>query len=200
MALTKFVHNVEDLSDDGGFKFRFKCDRCGDGFESQYIASKTNVLKTAMDVFQIFNPLAGGVGRASATIGRGLEGKERDAAYERAGHEAMVFFKKCATCGHWVCPDNCWNDKRGMCDACAPEASQDATKEANRLEREQAVKSAANGGPAPAINCPVCGVQSHGGKFCSSCGAPMQAHRLCASCQATMEASAKFCGNCGGAS
>lgn len=35
MALTKFVRNVDDLSDDGGYKFRFKCDSCGDGFESQ---------------------------------------------------------------------------------------------------------------------------------------------------------------------
>lgn len=34
MALTKFVRNVEDISDDGGYKFRFRCDQCSDGFES----------------------------------------------------------------------------------------------------------------------------------------------------------------------
>lgn len=33
MALTVFVKNVQDLSDDGGFKFC--CDRCQNGVESQ---------------------------------------------------------------------------------------------------------------------------------------------------------------------
>src|SRR5471032_84733 len=104
MALTKFVNNVQDLSDDGGYKFRFKCDRCGDGFESQYIASKSNMLKTAIEMFQVFNPIAGRIESVANSVGRGLNGKEHDAAYERAIGEAQAFFKKCSACGHWVCP------------------------------------------------------------------------------------------------
>ena len=53
MALTKFVRNVEDLSDKGGYKFRFRCDRCNDGFESQYISSSANVLRGGLAVFEI---------------------------------------------------------------------------------------------------------------------------------------------------
>jgi len=140
MALTKFVNNVEDLSEDGGYKFRFKCDRCGDGYESQFITSKSNLLKTAIDMFEVFRPLGwGGVGNASKTLDRGLRGKEHDAAYERAVQESQAFFRKCSTCGHWVCPENCWNDKFGMCDECAPEARQAANKEANKIEIQKTV-------------------------------------------------------------
>jgi len=201
MALTKFVNNVEDLSDDGGFKFRFKCDRCHDGFESQYIASKSNVLKTAIEMFQIFDPIAGRIGNTAASVGRGLQGKERDAAYERAVGEAQAFFKKCSACGHWVCPDNCWNDKRGLCDVCAPESGAAAAKEANRLEVDAAIQSAISGKAETAvINCPVCGNRSGGGKFCQTCGTSIAAKPLCKSCSAPLEIGAKFCGNCGGKS
>ncbi len=197
MSLTKFVNNVEDLSDDAGFKFRFKCDRCGDGFESQYTGSKMNVLKTAMDVFQVFSPFGGRMTGAANDIDRGLRGKERDAAYERAVGEAMAFFKKCSACGHWVCPENCWNDKSGMCDDCAPEAAQAGAKETNRLAGESAVKAATEGKATPVINCPVCGAQAKGVKFCESCGANLQPTQKCKSCNAVIEAGAKFCGECG---
>jgi len=196
MALTKFVRNVEDLSDDGGFKFRFKCDRCGDGFESTYVAAKTNMLKTAMDVFQVFSPFGGRGGNVVNDIDRGLRGKEHDAAFERAVAEEMAFFKKCSACGHWVCPENCWNDKRGMCDECAPESAQAGAKEANKLESEQAIKDA-DGGKSQIVACPACGSRNHGGKFCETCGASLQPKRACASCGQPMDPTAKFCGNCG---
>lgn len=199
MPLTKFVSNVEDLSDDGGYKFRFKCDRCSDGFESQYSGSKANLLKTAMDVFTVFNPLGGFGGRASQGLDRGLRGKERDAAYERAVNEAMSFFKKCSTCGHWVCPENCWNDKRGMCDRCAPESDQAAAREANRREIEKAVKSVTEvetGGVA-VINCPVCNARTGSGKYCQGCGASLVAKAACKNCKQPLELGVKFCGDCG---
>jgi len=196
MALTKFVNNVEDLSEDGGYKFRFKCDRCGDGYESQFISSKSNLLKTAIDMFEVFRPL--GLGNASKTIDRGLRGKERDAAYERAVQEAMVFFKKCSACGHWVCPENCWNDKSGMCDSCAPESGQAAAREANRLSVEHAVTDIDSGkAVAHLINCPACNAQTHGGKFCEACGMPLASAVLCMQCQQPLVAGSKFCGNCG---
>jgi hypothetical protein len=151
-----------------------------------------------MDVFQVFNPLAGGFGRASQSIGRGLQGKERDAAYERAINEAMVFFKKCATCGHWVCPENCWNEKYGMCDACAPESEQAAAKEASKLARDRAVQDIDAGrGASHVINCPMCGVKTQGGKFCEACGASLAVSALCPQCKAPLAAGAKFCGSCG---
>jgi hypothetical protein len=199
MALTKFVRNVEDLSDDGGYKFRFRCDSCSDGFESQYVSSSANLLKTALDVFAIFTRFGYGARSAAENIDRGLRGKEHDAAYETAVHEAMAHFKKCSVCGKWVCPQACWNDSAGMCEGCAPDASEAAGRRAAQLKVEEAVQRAAAGGEVASVTCAACGAQLHGaGKFCEACGSPV-GQRHCKHCQAELSAGARFCGACGGA-
>lgn len=207
MALTVFVRNVQDLSDDGGFKFRFACDRCGSGYESQYVSSKGNLLKTAVQFFQLFR-WPGGYGAQEAVEGldRGLRGKERDAAYETAVHAAMVHFKKCAACGQWVCPAHCWNDGFGMCEGCAPSAEEAAAKRAAELARDRAAQAAttpaatrpgaASPPPLPSITCPVCHVQTQGGRFCQNCGTPL-APRTCRACSEPAAPGAKFCASCG---
>ena len=70
MALTKFVRNVDDLSDDGGYKFRFKCDSCGDGYETQYVAGSANMLKTALEVFSVFRPFGLGFSEVQQCVHR----------------------------------------------------------------------------------------------------------------------------------
>src|SRR5689334_23366450 len=102
MALTEFVRNVQDISDDGGYKFRFHCDRCSDGVESQYVSSAANILKTGLEVFSLLRPFGGYARGAVDGIDRGLRGKEHDSAYERAVHEAKVHFNKRSHCGNWV--------------------------------------------------------------------------------------------------
>lgn len=195
MALTKFVRNVEDLSDDGGFKFRFRCDQCADGIESQYVGSSSNLLKTAMDVFLMFRPFGGGSG-VSQAIDRGLRGKERDAAYKRAVAEAMVHFKKCAACGSWVCPEQCWNPHSGMCERCAPSADEAAAKQLARRRVEQAVADVEAGADASFVTCAVCGMQARGAKFCEQCGAPSGSGK-CRQCTKSIPPNARFCGDCG---
>lgn len=195
MALTKFVRNVTDLSDDGGYKFRFCCDHCSDGFESQYSSSSANLLKTAMDVFLAFRPFGGGH-NVSGAIDRGLRGKEHDAAYEQAVAEAMVHFKKCGGCGNWVCPEHCWNDHAGMCERCAPAAAEAAAKHAAQRRVERAVADVDAGGEVGPVTCSLCGAQAHGGKFCQNCGGPLGA-LSCKGCQQPLSPSARFCGNCG---
>jgi hypothetical protein len=202
MALTKFVRNVDDLSDDGGYKFRFRCDGCGDGYETQYSAASANMLKTAIEVFSVLRPFGlGGYGARRVTDGidRGLRGKERDAAYERAVNEAQSHFKKCTACGKWVCPDHCWNPEAGMCERCAPEAGEAAGKRAAQLRAQRAVEQVDAGGAAPAAaTCPGCGAESRGSKFCEGCGMSLDAQR-CKHCQQSIGAGARFCGHCGGA-
>lgn len=197
MALTKFVRNVDDLSDDGGYKFRFRCDRCSDGVESQYVSSSANILKTGLEIFSMFRPF-GGMGRQAVDgIDRGLRGKEHDAAYERAVNEAQVHFHKCSHCGQHVCA-HCWNDSVGLCEGCAPDAHELAAKEAASIAAEQRVAAVrtAEAGTHAQITCPVCGEQAGGGKFCQSCGTSVAA-RTCKHCQSALAASAKFCGECG---
>jgi hypothetical protein len=199
MALTKFVRNVEDISDDGGYKFRFRCDQCSDGYESQYVSSSANLLKTALDVFSVFTRFGYGARSAAQHIDRGLRGKERDAAYETAVHEAMTHFKKCSACGKWVCPEHCWNDRAGMCEACAPDAQEAAGRRAAAVQVDDAVQRAAAGGAVATVTCPSCGTQLRGvAKFCESCGCAV-GPRTCKHCSAEITASARFCGACGGA-
>ena len=199
MALTKFVRNVDDLSDDGGYKFRFKCDNCGDGFESLYVAASANMLKTAVEVFSAFNPFGfGGAGRMAAQgIDRGLRGKEHDQAYERAMGEAQVHFKKCPSCGKWVCPEHCWNAQAGMCEACAPDAHEAAGKRAAERRVEAAVAQVDAGTASPGTaSCPACGAQAGPGKFCESCGMSLDA-QVCKHCKKPIRAGARFCAECG---
>lgn len=203
MALTKFVRNVDDLSDDGGYKFRFKCDGCGDGFESQYAAASANLLKTALEVFTVFRPfgLSGHGGRRIADgIDRGLRGKERDAAYERAVHEAQAHFKKCGACGKWICPEHCWNPEAGLCERCAPNAHEQAGKRAAQRRAERAVERVDSGAQVEvaATSCPGCGAETRGAKFCEGCGTNLAAPQ-CKHCKQALGAGARFCGSCGGA-
>lgn len=198
MALTKFVRNVDDLSDDGGYKFRFCCDRCNDGVESQYVSSSANLLKTGLEIFSMFRPL-GGLGRHAARgVDRGLRGKERDAAYETAVNEATSHFSKCSHCGQWVCA-HCFNDKVGLCEGCAPDANEHAARAAAEQARDRQVQAVRSSGATShaLVTCPACGEEAGGGKFCQSCGASVAAVRVCSGCKAPLSPTAKFCGECG---
>jgi hypothetical protein len=196
MALTEFVRNVQDLSDDGGYKFRFHCDRCSDGVESQYIRSSANVLKTGVQVFQIFRNFGWG-STAVEGLDRGLRGREHDAAYERAVNEAMVHFSKCSRCGLRVCA-HCWNPEAGLCEGCAPAAYEQAAAVAAQLRVDRMVAGVRQGEPAPGLStCPVCARPSGGGRFCQSCGADTAPARYCTGCGQALAPTAAFCGQCG---
>ncbi len=198
MALTKFVRNVDDLSDDGGYKFRFRCDRCSDGVESQYVSSSANLLKTGLEIFSVFRSI-GGLGRQAVDgIDRGLRGKERDAAYERAVNEAQTHFSKCSHCGQHVC-GHCWNESVGLCEGCAPDAAELAAKQAAAIASERRVAEVHAKGQAShaLITCAVCNQEAGGGKFCQNCGSAVVATRTCSKCQQPLNPTAKFCGECG---
>jgi hypothetical protein len=202
MALTKFVRNVDDLSDDGGYKFRFHCDRCNEGVESQYASSSVNILKTGLQIFQMFRPFSfGGGSEAVDGIDRGIRGKERDAAYERAVNEASSHFSKCSHCGNQVCA-HCWNESVGLCEGCAPDAHEHAAIEAAAIARQQKVEAVrtAQATTHALITCVVCNAEAGGGKFCQACGASTVAARACKQCQNPLSPAAKFCGECGTAS
>ena len=198
MALTEFVRNVRDISDDGGYKFRFQCDRCSDGVESQYVASAANLLKTGLEVFSMFRLFGGHTRSAVNGIDRGLRGKERDSAYEQAVNEAKVHFNKCSHCGNWVCP-HCFNQSVALCEGCAPDAHEAGAVRKAQLAasgRVAAVEASPNAAVS-AVTCPVCSAASGGGKFCEQCGAHLAAERRCAGCNAALLASSKFCRECG---
>lgn len=202
MGLTRFVSNVDDLSDSGGYKFRFKCDLCQNGVESHYESSSSNILKTGLEVFSLFSPLLEfGFEMASDSkianrVDRGLRGKERDRAYERAVHEAMALFKSCQGCNKWVCPESCWNPEFGLCEGCAPNTHEVLAKEAAARAHQEAMARAAATSPPPR-RCPLCSQPADSGKYCSHCGTPLVSSRACRKCQQPMGLTDRFCAECG---
>lgn len=178
MAFTKFVRYVDDLSDDGGYKFRFECDSCEDAFESQYIPAGSSLLKTALEVVALLGQFGwrrGAGRRISENVDLGLCAKARDAAYERAVHEAKAHFRKCPVCGTWVCLEHCWDRLGGTCERCALESS-----ESDGL-----------------TSCPACGTDDRGAPFCRACGLPLRPQR-CRHCDEAIALDARFCAQCGG--
>ncbi len=122
MALIQFTRNHSDHSTDKGYQFEFFCDRCGNGFMSEFKASAagyaTSFLRAAGDVF-------GGVfGSASAgtyEIQRAIAGPAHDKAFRECIEETKPHFRQCPKCAKWVCLTTCWNQPRSLCYECAPD-------------------------------------------------------------------------------
>lgn len=121
MALIRFTANFDDLSTDRGYQFRFKCDKCGNGFMSRFQTSVTGV---AGDLLRAAGNIFGGIlssaGNSAYHIQRAVGGKAHDDAFAVAVEEAKQHFHQCTRCGRWVCPEVCWNAGAGLCEGCAP--------------------------------------------------------------------------------
>lgn len=206
MALIEFVKNHEDLSTDLGFQFKFFCDKCGGGWVSSFQTSATGM---AGGLLRAAGSFFGGMfGRAASSeyeIRRAISGPAHDAAMQKAVEEGKTRFKKCSRCGHWVCPDTCWNASKGLCEDCAPDLAEEAAAAQAQAARDQihekARESDQTGGldaaKAVQVRCPHCNAQVQGGKFCPDCGKPLAAKVPCPGCGAQMSPGAKFCPECG---
>ncbi len=68
MSLIQFTRNVNDHSTDKGYQFEFFCDRCGNGFTSEFKASATGMATSAL--------------RAAGGLFGGILGSAGNTAYE----------------------------------------------------------------------------------------------------------------------
>jgi uncharacterized OB-fold protein len=211
--MIQFVANYDDLSTDRGWQFRFHCDKCGNGHMSAYEASTVG---TAAGFLQAAGNLFGGVlGSASSSayeIQRAIGGKGHDEALRMAVEAGKQYFKQCSRCGHWVCPEVCWNPKAGLCEGCAPDEQEElaaqkaqATREQIQAKtREQDYTGDLDFGKDAMVACSGCGARiAASAKFCGDCGAPNVAAnagkpKFCSGCGAKLEPGAKFCPECGG--
>jgi hypothetical protein len=215
MGTIAFTKNHQDLSTDRGYQFKFFCDKCGNGHVSAFQASVTG---TVGGIFRAAGNLFGGalgrVGNASYEMQRATGGKAHDDAMAKAVAECKVFFKQCTRCGHWVCPETCWNADAGLCEACAPNVQEEiaagrATAMADAARQQLAQKAQQTdyvadvdmkkGAKAPAstLACPSCGAKTTGGKFCGECGTALSTKTTCKGCGAEVEGKPKFCPECG---
>jgi len=207
MALIQFTRNHSDHSSDKGYQFEFFCDRCGNGFMSEFRASMagfaTSALRAAGD---LFGGVFGRAGASSYEIERAVRGTGHDKAFREAVEETKPKFRQCMKCSHWVCLATCWNEKRGLCHDCAPNvetelaaAQAQATVDQlrDKVQSMDMTKDIDVSTEAAAL-CPHCGARTQGGKFCPECGKPTRPRKTCSRCGTASESATKFCPECGG--
>ncbi len=208
MTLIRFVRNYQDESTDRGFQYEFFCDRCGTGYRTAFKPSSTGIASEALDVA---GGLLGGFLGGAADVGRHIHSaaweRAHDAAYAEAVEQIKPHFRQCPRCSQWVCIEQCWNAKRGLCKECAPDlavemshmqaqaAVQDAEQVAHTASSERV--SARDFDEVIRAVCPRCGASVSAGKFCAECGAPLAAEKFCTECGQKVPVSVKFCPNCG---
>jgi hypothetical protein len=195
--MIQFVANYDDLSTDRGYQFKFYCDKCGNGHMSEYKSSKVGLAAGLLQsAGQVFGGLLGRVGDNAYSIQQAVGGKAHDEALQQAVVEGKKHFRQCTRCGKWVCPEVCWNESAGLCEACAPDeaeelAAQQALATAEQIHtqvREQDLTGHLDLKKRSGLNvCRECGRKNPAqSKFCCGCG------------QALPQPSrAAFCGQCG---
>ena len=207
MALIKFTRNHEDLSTDRGYQFKFFCDKCGNGYETKFETSAVGLAGTALQTLgQFFGGVLGRASYSTHDLQRLAQGKGHDQAFEHAVAEARGFFKQCSRCGKFVCPEVCWNAKRGLCEECAPDLQEEVSAAQAAAQVDQ-VRQKLTGTDLlqgmdvtseASARCPSCDAElKERSKFCPTCGARIQQQSKCGSCGAACQPGAKFCPECG---
>lgn len=225
MGLIQFVNNYTDLSTDKGYQFKFHCDKCGNGYMSQYQPSYMGMAGSFLNAASNLLGWGHSAGRSAHEVQRAVGGSAHDSAMKTAVEEGKQHFHQCSRCGKWVCPEACWNDQANQCENCAPHYEEEmasvhakAKAEAMRQQLYQkaqetdytsgvdmggsAVPSSPNAvkpsaqPPLPEL-CP-CGVEVGNAKFCPECGTPTQTYKpRCSGCGYEVHVTTKFCPECG---
>ena len=206
----EFTSNYSDLSTDNGFQFEFRCDRCGNGFRTEF---DTFELSTATDVLDGAGSLLGGVLRpggrrgAAGQVGRLGEG-QRQGLQEGRGADAPEFVQ-CPRCSAWVCREQCWNDKKGLCKQCAPDLGVEmAAAQADspwrrcgrtpRWRRKTSTSPRRTGARASWPPAPSAGRRRRPTPSSApECGADLKAGSTARSAAPSCSPGAKFCADCG---
>lgn len=224
MAVIQFVRNMDDLSTDRGYQFKFYCDKCGNGYMSAF---QTSVIGTAGGLLRAASSFMGtwasGASNSAYEIQRAVGGPAHDHALNQAVQEGKSHFHQCTRCGKWVCPEVCWNAQANMCDNCAPRlmeemasAQAQAKVEAARAQLYQKAQSVdytshIDMSPESQLRAPTTspwelpapaptGALKAGGQYCTNCGADMGTAKFCPECGSAAKAVVAVqptCSRCG---
>ena len=211
MDAIEFTRNYNDHSTDRGFQFEFHCDRCGNGYKTQFEPWAMGTVSGALDAA---SSLFGGFFSEAANLGERVRSSQwqqaRDKAMVDAIQQIKPNFLQCPRCSSWVCKKNCWNQQRGLCKNCAPDLAVEisAQQSAKALEKIQSditadaddVKVIGSVGTAKVqASCPNCHAPlDSNAKFCAECGYKLaDASKFCTNCGTKLAPSAKFCADCG---
>ncbi len=211
MDAIEFTRNYTDLSTDRGFQFEFQCDRCGNGYKTQFEAWSVGTISGALDAASsLFGGFLSDAANLSERARSATWQQARDKALVQAVQQIKPSFLQCPRCSSWVCRKNCWNQQRGLCKDCAPDLAVEisARQSAQALDKIQqditvdAEDSKLIGGVGNAkvqASCPNChSPLASNAKFCPSCGYKLaDASKFCINCGAKLQPGAKFCPECG---
>lgn len=215
MGAIAFTRNYRDHSNDTGYQFEFYCDKCGNGYRSTFQASTLGVgSKIAKGLGSLFGGSSlWSAGNAADHLKDGLRGGAWDKAFQTAIEEIKPKFHQCTRCGHWVCPEVCWNGSRQLCEGCAPDLAEEAAHHQAHVASQQIhekIRAKDQVGDVDVTAqmlaaCPHCKARLQPGvKFCAECGKPVQPggaqagkKQFCVGCGGQLAVGAKFCGGCG---
>lgn len=206
MAAIQFTRNNTDHSTDKGFQFEFFCDRCGNGFMSEFKTSATGIAVGALQTASnIFGGIFSQASRGSYEIQRTILGPQHDKAFRDAIDEIKVNFRQCPKCAAWACINTCWNQKRGLCYKCAPnvetelaaaQAQETIAQIREKVQKIDLTREIDITSETTAL-CPNCGAPTQGAKFCPECGKALRPKNECSRCGTKIETGTKFCPECG---
>ncbi len=206
MALIQFTRNHTDHSTDKGNQFEFFCDRCHNGFMTEFKASAAGFAGSALRAAGgLFGGILSQASSSAYEIERMVRGPGHDKAFREAVEETKPSFRQCPKCTHWVCKATCWNDKRSLCYDCAPNIEtelasaqvQSTVEQMKEKVRNQDLTKDLDLTSEAAALCPSCGARTQGAKFCPECGKPLRPKNVCSRCGTKFEAGTKFCPECG---
>lgn len=206
------ISNYNDLSTERGFQFEFECQRCGAGLRTPF---KAWAVGTASGLLDTASGLLGGVFSSAAQVGEEVRTSAWEQAHDAAFKEAVEDIKpklvQCPRCSSWVCRENCWNTKRGLCKECAPDLGVEMSAAQASRSVEEVWAHAAMAEEDKKLGkehwretiratCPNCEAPlAVNAKFCPECGAKLKDVSKCAQCGAKLTPGAKFCPECGAA-
>ncbi|HNT30516.1 MAG TPA: zinc ribbon domain-containing protein [bacterium] len=206
-----FTDNYQDLSNDQGYQFKFVCERCGNGYMSNFKKSSTGLLSNALNIAGgLFGGKISTIANTSDDVHRMTAGPAHDKAFEEAIEEIRPKFIQCPRCNNWVCRDHCWNEKKGLCKQDAPDlgvemAAAQSDRSVEEIHRHAAMAeedkklATENWRQNIKASCPKCEAPlATNAKFCPECGEALKARTTCPACNAKIEPGNKFCPECGG--
>ena len=206
----EFTRNYNDLSTDSGFQFEFNCNKCGNGYRTKFqtfaAGTISNILDTAGSIFGgIFNSASDVSDRVKSATWQ----KAKDEAFIKATQEISGDFVQCPRCSSYVCREQCWNTKRGLCKQCAPDLGVEmSAAQASRsveevwahaaMAEEDKKLAKENWRDTIRASCPKCEAPLQtNAKFCPECGEELKAKKHCTNCGALITPETKFCAECG---
>ena len=200
-----FSNNYRDHSTERGFRFEFFCEKCRDGYMTEF---QSYTIGTIKNLFGVAEGLFGGFFRKASAASRRVHSAtwehSKDGAFLKAVEEAKKHFHRCSRCGDYFCK-NCWNPDEGLCIKCAPFLRQEIESAKRQTAIRQAKKKVEQADYIKEVDieknmqvtCPKCQSPVKKGKFCPECGTRLNTKKICMECKMEISMSAKFCPECG---